>query len=273
MISVDGHKLEPHRVDLSQVSDSILTEILSSISRCRLFLADISTVGLIADHPVRNANVMYEVGLAHAVRQPEEVVLVRSDDDQLSFDVSNVRVHRYDPDGDSLGARRMLRSVMTSSLDEVDNRKGLAVRSVADSLDGLAWLTLLNARGGDPLPEWDGNRQQYTVTAVRYSYAVNRLLEVGALRAEMIAHSSEARSKGIKYHELVQYRITPFGEALARYGLESLSVVPGSIRSAASRCCPGSTCEYTRSVIAGSACPSASATAFTDTPFRSAIVA
>src|ERR1700722_12309898 len=57
---------DPHRVDNRTVSDSILTEILDGISNASLILADISTIGELNGKPIRNANVLYEVGLAHA---------------------------------------------------------------------------------------------------------------------------------------------------------------------------------------------------------------
>ena len=38
----------------------------------------------------RNGNVMYEVGLALASRQPTEVLLIRDDDDKFLFDVSTI---------------------------------------------------------------------------------------------------------------------------------------------------------------------------------------
>ena len=98
----------PRRVDAHVVSDSLLTKILDGIARCRVFLADISAIGTVGGRPVRNANVLYEVGLAHSVRLPEEVLLFRSDDQQLLFDVANVRVNRYDPDADAGGAREQV---------------------------------------------------------------------------------------------------------------------------------------------------------------------
>src|SRR5262245_50584462 len=64
--------LEPHRVDSRRVSDSILTEILTGISSALVIFADISSLGTIEDKPIRNGNVMYEIGLAHATRLPEE---------------------------------------------------------------------------------------------------------------------------------------------------------------------------------------------------------
>src|SRR5262245_4473198 len=67
-VRMDGKPLEPHRVDSRQIGDSILTEILQGIAHDVLFLADITTVGHLGGQPVRNANVMYELGVAHAVR-------------------------------------------------------------------------------------------------------------------------------------------------------------------------------------------------------------
>src|SRR5689334_15398165 len=60
--------LRAFRVDSRVVSDSILSDILSGISRATLLVADVSTDA----NGYRNANVLYELGLAHAVRQPEE---------------------------------------------------------------------------------------------------------------------------------------------------------------------------------------------------------
>ena len=54
--------LEPYRVDISRVSDSILTEILTDISRSLVIFADVTSLGKIENKPIRNGNVMYEVG-------------------------------------------------------------------------------------------------------------------------------------------------------------------------------------------------------------------
>ncbi len=50
-VKVQGKALEPYRVDLRKASDSVLTEILEGISRCRFFLADITVVGDLEYHP------------------------------------------------------------------------------------------------------------------------------------------------------------------------------------------------------------------------------
>lgn len=87
--------LQPHRVDLSVLGDSILTEIMDGVAGSRLVLADVTTLD---GH--RNANVMYELGMSHAVRQPEEVLILRSDSDRLPFDTATLRVVTYNPDED-----------------------------------------------------------------------------------------------------------------------------------------------------------------------------
>jgi hypothetical protein len=44
-VSVNDTRLTPVRVDARVIGDSILTEILQGISRCRLVLGDISGIG------------------------------------------------------------------------------------------------------------------------------------------------------------------------------------------------------------------------------------
>ena len=91
-ITDNGVALQPYRVDLSKSGDSILTEINDGIAHSRLVLADVSTVGKdsATGHAYRNGNVMYEVGIALACRQPHEVLLVRDDNDRFLFDVSTI---------------------------------------------------------------------------------------------------------------------------------------------------------------------------------------
>ncbi|MEA3323966.1 MAG: hypothetical protein U9Q37_02350 [Euryarchaeota archaeon] len=99
--------MEPVRVDVRCISDSIVTEIFQGIAHHLVVFADVTTIAYVDDKPIRNANVLYEVGLAHAIRLPEEVILFRSDEDQLIFDITNVRVNSYDPDTDPSTARKL----------------------------------------------------------------------------------------------------------------------------------------------------------------------
>jgi len=126
-VKPNGNALAAIRVDSRRISDSILTEILSGIGTARLVLADVTTIGYMdGGRAIRNANVLYEVGLAHAQRLPEEVLLFRSDNDNLLFDVANVRVNTYAPDQAPDEARKLISDCVEAALREVDLRRNLS---------------------------------------------------------------------------------------------------------------------------------------------------
>jgi len=91
-VRVHSVPLRPCRVDISKSGDSILTDIMDGIAHSQMVLADVSTVGKdsVTGHAYRNGNVMYEVGLALACRQSQEVLLIRDDESKFLFDVSTV---------------------------------------------------------------------------------------------------------------------------------------------------------------------------------------
>ncbi len=229
-VLVNEKPLDPHRVDLRKVGDSILTEILDGIARCRVFLADITTIGEMGGRAVRNANVMYEVGLAHAVRQAEEVLLFRSDDRELLFDITNVRVHRYDPDGSPESARQFVTDTIVESLREVDLKKGLAVRRAAESLDFPSWMALLEARGR-PFHHPATRTMGQALGGIARAQAIGRLLEARALQAEFVRATPElVKDNEGPAERLVKYRITSFGLAVADYGIKQLGLFSPEIR-------------------------------------------
>jgi len=89
-VVIGGRALEPKRVDISKSGDSILTEIMDGVAHSQMVLVDVSTIGAdkTTGNPYRNGNVMYELGLALACRQPPEVLLIRDDHDPILFDVT-----------------------------------------------------------------------------------------------------------------------------------------------------------------------------------------
>ncbi|MHB1033186.1 MAG: hypothetical protein ACYC35_04090 [Pirellulales bacterium] len=91
-ITINNVPLKAYRVDTSKSGDSILTDIMEGIAHSQMVVADVSTFGTDAQtkHPYRNGNVMYEVGIALACRQPQEVLLIRDDNDHFLFDVSTI---------------------------------------------------------------------------------------------------------------------------------------------------------------------------------------
>jgi hypothetical protein len=225
-IECNGKRMTAQRVDTRTISDSILTEILSGIATARLVLADVSTIEKIGDRPIRNGNVMYEVGIAHAARLPEEVLLFRSDDDPLLFDVANIRVNKYDPDSNPAAATEAVADSIVSALREIDLRKTLAISHAVDSLDFPSWW-LLAETGHKPRIEHPphltmrdalGNAQRVA--------AIHRLLDIGAIRASFLRIDPEkyAALKDSPDAQLMSYEITEFGNAVFREGIRRMGL-------------------------------------------------
>jgi hypothetical protein len=133
-------RLKAHRVDNSKSGDSILTEIMDGIAHSFLVLADLSEVGRWVDRfqEVRttpNGNVMYEVGLALASRQPSEVILVRDrkDKGKLLFDISTIPCVPIDFN-DPPSAIVQIQSLVVDRAKEIDWRKSHKVNITLASL-------------------------------------------------------------------------------------------------------------------------------------------
>jgi len=130
-----GVPLEPYRVDLSRTGDSILTDIIDGIAHSQLFLADVSVVSrdTTTGHVYRNANVLYEVGLALASRQPAEVLLIRDDADRFLFDVSTIP-HRTIDFTNVERAVETLREALNDRLHEQELQRDARVLRAAASI-------------------------------------------------------------------------------------------------------------------------------------------
>lgn len=210
-VEINGVKLEAYRVDVSVVGDSILTEVLQGITNARLVLADLSTLHVLNDTACRNANVLYEVGIAQALRMPEEVLLFRSDRDRLLFDLANVRVHYYDPDNAEQEAIDKVATFVSEALKELDFRKNVFVQRAADSLDGPCMDILLQIiANGDGIVEHPA-----VLHKLHMMSAISRMLELGILKFETFKITKELiEATDIPFP--YKYRMTHFGESVFR---------------------------------------------------------
>ncbi len=218
-VAIDDVKFEPIRADTRTVSDSILTEIMTAIANCRLVIADITTIGEIDGNPVRNGNVMYEVGLAQAVRQPEEVLLFRSDHDRLIFDIANVRVNDYDPDIDAEGSADKVAGLIFDSIKEVSLVKSLAVQQAVQSLDHSSMMLLIHAPGEIQQPTI--RTMGDTMAHIPNIGAIPRLLELGIVSTEYKKASLDTPPDALM-EQFIAYRITPFGYAVRQACFDKL---------------------------------------------------
>jgi hypothetical protein len=215
-IQRNGVALKAVRVDARRMSDSIVTEILQGISQHRIVFADVTTVAYIEDQPIRNANVMYEVGIAHATRLPEEVVLFRSDSDNIIFDIANIRVNSYDPDGNPTMAKQTVAESLLAAIKEVELRRHLAVKKAVSSLDSYSWRILSEAGAGGEIVPPTMRTMGQALGANERSRAINRLLDIGALKTKYQKITPELIGKRLveAHEDLQRYQITEFGTAI-----------------------------------------------------------
>lgn len=204
--------MEAYRVDAETVTDSVLTDILKGIGSSRLVFADLSTVGLDAQSSrhYRNANVMYEVGIATAVRQPAEILAFRSDSDSLPFDIANVRVRVFASDIDESAARAQseLELAFQDALREVDTRRSLAVDLAARLIDEATFSMLFALHSKPTGVELESSLQEMPMVA-RVS-AQERLLSNGLME---VVHPSMLE-EGTAATQTFRYQRTPLGEAV-----------------------------------------------------------
>ena len=171
------------RVDASILSGSIIMEILDGIAHSRVVVADISIAQERRWKGQRNGNVMYEVGIAHACRQSTEVLLLRSDCEDINFDLAGIRVHSYDR-SNVAATRERFASLIADTLGQIDHTKGLQVQKAVDALDADA-LKFIKSLGGSPEfygPE-PGNMSEVLLSITKAA-ALSRLQALGIVRCE-----------------------------------------------------------------------------------------
>ena len=216
-VEIAGRRLKAHRVDAGHISDSILTDILGRISDARLVIADLTTIGHVDGRPVRNDNVMYEVGLAHAVRLPEEVLLFRSDRDDVLFDIANVKVNWYEPDADPSGARERVSGAIVEAMRGIELTRHLAVRAAVQSLDVIGRLVLLEACAEGSIRNRPTRTLGQALGNGPANAAIRELLRIGAL----VAHGQQLVPEAVKdmtdVSDLVSYSPTPLGRSICEY--------------------------------------------------------
>lgn len=232
-VEVNGKRFEPLRVDTSRISESILTEILSGIASSRLVLVDITTIGSLDGRPVRNGNVMYEVGIAQAIRLPEEVLLFRSDHESLLFDVANVRVNNYSPDEKPEEARTLISDSIVAALRELELRRHLAVGRAAESLDIPSWRLLAETQSGQGVEHPEMTTMRQAVGNAPRAAAISRLLDLGAIRTSYLSLTPRRfeKLKDSTDTPMLTYECTEFGSAIFQESLDRMGLRSPDMRA------------------------------------------
>jgi hypothetical protein len=204
--------LVAERVDATVLSGSIITKILDGIAHARLVFADISVMHEGRWKGQRNGNVMYEVGLAHACRHATEVLLVRSDAEEVNFDVAGIRIHAYDRT-DLPGARERFLRLVEDALLEVDQSMAIQVQRAVDSLDEHALAYMRSNGAGRGFHAAEVTNMADALFMVNKAAALARLQTLGILRCDPLHPSGKPA-----------YYWTEFGRAVIA------SAVPASER-------------------------------------------
>lgn len=212
--TLDGSPLQPHRVDETILSDSILAEIVSGITNDLLVFVDVTTLEYSNDYPVRNANVLYELGMAHAWRAPEQVLVFRSDEDPLPFDCAGIRIRSYHPDENPVAAEAKVQEAIENATSVTHLVDRALVKQTAGSIDMIAWHILWLLMGLPPIsPQIKG-----PLDIMRNSLlqpAVHRMLDLGVIevRYERIFGPEKENDDlgGRPTEDIKDYTVTPLG--------------------------------------------------------------
>jgi hypothetical protein len=166
---------------------------------------------------------MWELGIAHVMRMPDEVVVIRSDNDPSIFDLTQFRAFPYEP-RDVAGSRQMLTTLAKDRLRAVEQVAADHVRRCAASLDYAGWMVLSNAaarQGIDPPVSRTMGQVMGNMATIP---AIARLLDMGALSTLFARITPEALGTmgNGPAEQMMKYRITPFGAAILRYCVQQM---------------------------------------------------
>lgn len=216
--SISSFGLRPYRVDVRVVSDSILTDILSGISRSRLVLADTSYQAMAGEYGAPNANVMYELGIAHSIRLPEEVIVIRDNHSTSapSFDISHIRYHHIDTD-DPEAARAVLDPLIAYALDSIDMLRDMLVKRALESLDidGVYFMGTVGRYESFDLYLFDPDRKG--LYGIGYRDSTERELRSIARRLislGLLAPGDPGQPGQLPYGARPEYLVTELGAAV-----------------------------------------------------------
>ena len=197
--AIAGAGLRPYRVDTEVIGGSILDDILNGIMIAKILVFDVS----VDNRGVRNGNVMYELGIAHTIRYPEEILILRSDTEPLLFNVSNIRVNNYDRDKEEKSSEILARMLMHLK-ENIDSTKSLILNKIISMLDEVT-LGLLQSKAHLKFFSLKELEKAFHPQVIEIRSSIRILLELGVL--EVIFR---------KRDKTYAYTWTPMGLVLLR---------------------------------------------------------
>lgn len=224
-------KLKPVRVDFRTGGDSIMHDIMDGIAHSRLVVADITSSSMTdlagEPWPQRNANVLWELGIAHTMRLPDEVVVIKFDNDRSIFDLTQFRVFQFDRSQVTL-SRLNLEKVLRDRLRSIDQTKSEHVIRTITALTGpcimafFAWSEL-----------YSGELFQVRITAAT-ELTMHRFIELGIIEVDSTRFTRPDPEQEKRVVE-IYYRVTEFGRAVISHVLSQHGLTFEEVRETAAR--------------------------------------
>lgn len=190
------------RVKEDYVANDITYKILGGIGNSRTLLFDLS------DDPKShcefskqaNINVLYELGISTAIREPEDILLIREKSkSELPFDIKSLNINGYEGPLN----RDWLNQKLKAVLDGQNWYKSRRVIATAKSIDSIGLKLILKIYKENREGE-DHFNDEGLPTEVKL--AILRLIDLGILWFA-------TDKKGTEY----AYHWTPFGRAVIKY--------------------------------------------------------
>ena len=196
------------RVDQSTEGNVVTDKIWDGIANSKMILVDLTDDPKSKGHV--NGNVLLELGVAQAMREPSAVVIIRDQEPQTAdFDVRGLTINR--PDSGQL-SKEWLRDLLRLSARHHDWSESKRVRAAAESIDEIG-LTLMWEIGRRP-KDWRHFNTMGQPAEVKL--AVLRLMDLGILRLGTGGPSAPTEHA---------YHWTPFGDQVIRHlGMKMLSL-------------------------------------------------
>lgn len=110
-----------HRADEINGSKPIMNKVISEILRSRYIIADLSEC---------NANVFYELGIAHSFRDSRNILLIKQKNANYPFDLSHLPYIEYDPDN-IFSLRATIRAFIQESRYAADFIDALMIHNIS----------------------------------------------------------------------------------------------------------------------------------------------
>lgn len=188
------------RVDQSTEGNVVTDKIWTGIANSKMILVDLTDDPKSKDHV--NGNVLLELGVAQAMREPSAVVIIRDQDPNTAdFDVRGLTINQP---RDGKLTREWLTDLLRGSVKNHNWSESKRVRAVAESIDEIG-LMLMCSNGRLP-KDW---RYFNTVgQPAEVKLAVLRLIDLGILRLG---------TGGVNHPTEHAYHWTPFGDQVMRH--------------------------------------------------------